>query len=341
MNPNDEKRFQRIMAIDYLKAIAIILVILTHAMSKVQRLKVGGPFWISMAVPIFMIISGFTNSMSADRKNIESLSQSFKVEELLTKLSRILLPYLIIVFVELFLGISQRILLDTGPFISFTLKDFLLFLLTGGIKPGSYYIVILLQFTVIYPLMLQLFQKSAKQSICLFFSIHFLFDMITNYSPIPGKIYRLLIFRYLAFIIMGIALYYSSHKVRKNIKWLGVSSVVYIWIYAYLGYVPKVFAKWTNTSLPTVFWATTLVILGMNYLEREDTNLLTKLFSEIGQASYHIFLVQKLLFGFGLNKFLIYLNISSFLHVVFSVVICCGMGMFFRNKLNSNLRRFL
>lgn len=74
MNKNDEETFQRIMAIDYLKSIAVILVILTHALSKKQRLKIAGPFWISMAVPIFMILSGFTNSLSADKIKLVHLS---------------------------------------------------------------------------------------------------------------------------------------------------------------------------------------------------------------------------------------------------------------------------
>ncbi|MDN6196053.1 MAG: acyltransferase family protein, partial [Atopostipes suicloacalis] len=63
MNQENIKKFGRIQSIDYLKAFAIVLVILTHALTKTQRLKIAGPFWISMAVPIFMIISGFTNTL--------------------------------------------------------------------------------------------------------------------------------------------------------------------------------------------------------------------------------------------------------------------------------------
>lgn len=329
MDINDEKKFTRVMAIDYLKAIAVILVILTHALSKTQRLKIGGPFWISMAVPIFMIISGFTNTLSADKNNIDSLSQYFTKEELIPKLLRVILPYLVIVLLELLLGIFQEVIFNTGPFISFSLKDFIFYFLTGGTTPGSYYILILIQFIFLYPFMFLAFKKLGKNSIILFFLVHLIFDALTTYLPIPAELYRVSIFRYLAFIVMGIALYYSYHTIRKYTGWLTILSVIYIWTYAYLGYIPKLFSKWTNTSLPIVFWALYLVILGMKYLEKENRNLVTYLFSRIGKASYHIFLVQKIIFGFGLNKLFNSMNLNIFLSSIISIILSCFLGIVF------------
>ena len=49
--------------IDVLKGICIIFVIITHYnWSNAARLKYFFPFWIDMAVPIFMIISGYENA---------------------------------------------------------------------------------------------------------------------------------------------------------------------------------------------------------------------------------------------------------------------------------------
>lgn len=331
MNSNDERISQRIMAIDYLKSIAVILVILTHALSKQQRLRIGGPFWISMAVPIFMILSGFTNSLSADKNNIYSTKQYFKKEQLLSELSKILIPYLVIILLEIMLGGFQRIFFEVGPFMSFGLKEFIVFVLTGGTTPGSYYVLILLQFVVIFPFMLVAFKKAPKISIIFFFSVHFLFDVLTNYLPIPGKFYRVLIFRYLAFIIMGIALYYSYTQVSKSVRWLAIISLLYIGYSMYLGNVLKIFSKWTNTSLPTVFWALTLVLLGIAYLEKENTNYLTNICSRIGQASYQVFLIQKFLFGFGLNRFFRLINLNYALSSLFSILLCCFLGVVFHD----------
>lgn len=338
MEKNDVKDFGRIVAVDYLKAIAAILVILTHALSKSQRLKIGGPFWISMAVPIFMIISGFTNALSADKAGLNSIKKFYKKEELFREFSGILSPYFLIIFLEFFLAFYQLFILETGPFVSFTIKDYLLYFLTGGTTPGSYYIPILIQFVIVFPIMYILFKKSASKSIVLFSSIHFLFDLMANYLPIPTKIYRLLIFRYFAFIIFGIALYHCYNKLRKSIKWLSLISISYILAYG-LGYRLKLFAKWPNTALPTVFWALTLVIVGMEYLEKEPNNRLAYLFNRIGKASYHIFLVQKVLFGFGLNRFFRWMNLNIIASSIFSIVICCFLGLlFYKGEFEKSLK---
>lgn len=160
-----------------------------------------------------------------------------------------------------------------------------------------------------------------------------LFDGIANYGLIPGSTYRVLIFRYLAFIIVGIALYDSSHKIKKVWKGLAIGSLLYIWMYAYFGYVPQIFSKWTNTSLPIVFWALTVVILGMQYLEKENTNYLTALFTRIGQGSYHIFLTQKVLFGFGLNRWLRQTRLPITFRSLFAIIICCFVGIGFQELL--------
>lgn len=329
MNRNDEKDFQRIMAIDYLKSFAVVLVILTHALSKNQRLKIGGPFWISMAVPIFMILSGFTNSLSADKNKIHSVQQFFMKDRIKTHLLRILIPYLTILLLELFVGGFQSNVLGIGPFVSFTLKDFIIYALTGGTTPGSYYIPLLVQFVVIFPFMLILFKKAPKISILLSFSLHLLFDAFTYYLSIPAGFYRISIFRYLAFIIMGITLYHFYDKVCKSVRWLAFFSLAYIGIYAYLGEVPKIFSRWTNTSLPTIFWALALVVLGMTYLEKANTTFIRNLFSRIGQASYQIFLIQKFLFGFGLNRFFRAIHLNYLLSSIFSVLLCCFLGLIF------------
>jgi len=50
------------------------------------------------------------------------------------------------------------------------------------------------------------------------FGIHLAFDIYSNTLPIETKIYRLLIFRYLAFIMMGIMIYHYQRKVKEREK---------------------------------------------------------------------------------------------------------------------------
>lgn len=325
------KRTQRIVAIDYLKAMATILVILAHALTKSQRLKIAGPFWISMAVPIFMIISGFTNSLSADRSDRNSWQELYQKQRIKNGLKRILVPYFIIVSLEYMIGFYQLLFLNTGPFIGFTFSDYLFYLLTGGTTPGSYYIPIMIQLILIFPLLLNFYRRSPNWALLFIGSFHFMFDFFANYLALPTRFYRLLIFRYLGFIILGIALYFSYEKVQKLTQKMTVFSIIYILFYSF-GYRFKVFAKWPNTALPTAFWALTLVILAMEYLEKQPRNSIAFLMSDIGKASYHIFLVQKLLFGFGLKQILAVSHLNIFIQTLAALIICSFLGLRFYNR---------
>ena len=55
-------------------------------------------YWVDMAVPVFMIITGYLIALSA--KNINSLWQAYRAEIVIKKLLRFLIPWLPIAIVE-------------------------------------------------------------------------------------------------------------------------------------------------------------------------------------------------------------------------------------------------
>ena len=60
--------------VDVLKGICIIFVIFTHASwTDEQRVKLLFPFWIDMAVPFFMLVSGYVYTKSFQKNGIETL----------------------------------------------------------------------------------------------------------------------------------------------------------------------------------------------------------------------------------------------------------------------------
>lgn len=308
---------ERIAAIDYIKAIAIVFILLTHTYETTNAytslLAIGRPFWIDMAVPIFMILSGFTYSLSSDNDKIESLKKWFSWSNMSRKLSRLLFPYSITLVIETVLF---------QIFAPKTWKELLYMYFTGGWGPGSYYTPILVQLIVLFPVLYLLFKKSPAMAFAVSFGIHLGFDILSNTIPIADWIYRLLIFRYFGFIIMGIALYYYREKISR--KWIFVIaammvSAFYIWMCSYYGYVPQIFSKWTVTSLPTVFWAFGLVLIGFRFLNTKKSNFLLITFGIIGKASYHIFLTQMVYFAW------------SFVHFGFIInsLICIIVGVAF------------
>lgn len=323
----------RIVSIDYLKAIAVILVILTHSLQTNTYLKIGGPFWIDMSVPIFIIISGFTNAMSSDKHGINTLKEYFNMKSISSKLSRLMFPYLIIVSLEVLIYMMQE---------PKSLLEVLVRCIIGGWGPGSYYIPILIQLLIIFPFIYLLFKKLPFVTIALCLAVHLSFDIISNISPLSswslmGSLYRLLILRYLTPIVMGVVLYHYKDKIMKMKYFFTVMallSIIYIWVCNYNGYVPVIFEKWTTTSLPTVFWAFGLVALGFKYLESNNKNWLTGLASLIGKSSYHIFLVQMVYFQFivGVGK-------HNYLAII-DIMVCCIIGISFY-FIETNIKDFI
>ena len=81
--------------IDILKGICIIFVVITHFDFKGNELRMFFPFWIDMAVPIFMIVSGYVYACSFTKKNIENLSEAYKLKNIVNKIIRYSIPFLI------------------------------------------------------------------------------------------------------------------------------------------------------------------------------------------------------------------------------------------------------
>lgn len=84
---------QRIEFLDYLKAICVLMVIITHY----EWTDKTSPFFtmlINMAVPVFMIISGYNFAMSNRKKAEGRLGKMYGWEMMKPKLIRFLVPFL-------------------------------------------------------------------------------------------------------------------------------------------------------------------------------------------------------------------------------------------------------
>ena len=74
MDNNKEKQLGRNSVIDIIKGICILFVIITHYQwTNEQRLMLLFPFWIDMAVPLFMIFSGYLSALSFYKRNFNMI----------------------------------------------------------------------------------------------------------------------------------------------------------------------------------------------------------------------------------------------------------------------------
>lgn len=74
--------------IDVVKGICIIFVILHHSdINYIYSEKLGFPFWVEMAVPVFILINGYTSILSSWKRSPYSL------KNVLRKVDRLIWTY--------------------------------------------------------------------------------------------------------------------------------------------------------------------------------------------------------------------------------------------------------
>jgi hypothetical protein len=149
------------------------------------------------------------------------------------------------------------------------------------------------------------------------FIINMAFELYAISSNMPDWIYRLLFIRYLFAFGLGIWLFYGVD--RRLLLIGGIMSFIYITAIDYFGCTPLGQPSWGSSNALSFIWPLMLVVIGLRALPN------ITLISEIGKASFHIFLVQMIYFwaiGNLINTFLG----DSFVN---NIIICILVGLLF------------
>lgn len=155
---------QRDLFIDFLKGLCIISVVLTHNLPEAVMKASVFVLWGAMAVPLFLTLQSyhvFHRGMRPDKK----LKDYYPWRKIW---HRILKPFALITLA------TGAILVIAGHDPIATIKGAVI---SGGIGPGSYYVWIYLQFALLLPICLTLFNKMGGGY----------FDMPIIHSHKPGS----------------------------------------------------------------------------------------------------------------------------------------------------------
>lgn len=95
---NDNKfvsKQARLIYLDLYKGICILFIIITHyKWEDIQRRYLLFPFWIEMAVPVFMVITGYLSTMSLDNKSDICVKQLYHPKNIASKWLRFVIPFM-------------------------------------------------------------------------------------------------------------------------------------------------------------------------------------------------------------------------------------------------------
>lgn len=313
----------RLYTLDVLKGLAILFVIVTHlGWEDTDRLRLGFPFWIEMAVPIFMLITGYVQAASYVRSG--GITRTSLKDKIRKSLIRYTVPYVLTYGLELLFFVAYTFY-TAKTITAANVWDFFLKFFQGGWGPGSYYYPVLVQITFLFPCIYLVVDKLRGKGVLLLAGINVLYEIIKLAWGINDATYRMLAFRYIFLLAVG-CYFYKQRECAFNRCALAASALgggIYITAVNYLGVVPLIFTQWTSTCMVSSLWVVPLVY-GVTKMQ-----VRCRLLEKIGSASYAIFLTQMVWFGCGGRKFVAMLSNSFWVECVVTVVVCVLAGLVF------------
>lgn len=204
----------RILIIDWMKAVCIILVIFNHSGLFDRTTNVFFLLIIDIAVPVFMILSGYT---FAYKYNKNSIKEMFDGRDLLRRFLRFTIPMLMTFAVYQAYMIAKR---------DFSVFDAIKALIVGNYGQGSYYYALMLEFMFVAPFVFVIIRVKRFKGIMLIAVINLLYERICNFIGLSGSLYRIIVLRYLTMIACGMNAYYMIEE--KEMKYLTSKSKVFI-----------------------------------------------------------------------------------------------------------------
>ena len=270
------------------------------------------------AVCIFLIMSGYLTSGSIEKSD-QPLKKWYTFPNLTSRIARFYLP-LVPIFA---LALLYKIFI-LGK--SYSLLEIIVRFFLGGFKPGGYYVAILVQFTLLFPIIYSVVRRYKLKGVmmCVLFTL--IYDVSATFFGMHDTLYKFLIFRLVAHIAFGVYAKYADFS-REKIRNLTMFIVGLIYVICCVFtdvYKPTIFFRWRDVSVITAFFLYPIIMWFITMFGdiKYTDSILSRCTLAFANATYHIFLVQMLYFttvGFSLNEYINNAVITLWLNVVITV----------------------
>lgn len=285
---------ERIIFFDVVKGIAIIAVVLIHTLLLYKLTDKGNVTFIYMvnniirfAVPFFLIISGIL----LNPKNVENKNKIFRFY--IKKIISIVIPYLILTLIISLYSKSD-------------IKEFFYYAFTGKALGPYYYVVVLMQLYMLYPILVTVRKKNW------ILPAAFIISVVTYLFEFTWHIYDVtLCLPYLYFFVYGIVnreYYLNTNYKRKDVRILLAVIIGYL-IFSFI---------WTDYYYNTAYlYGITLWNLFFIYKDILKNFWVTKWIAGIGRISLWIYLIH---FPIVLVAYRLFSTISN---VMIQMIVTC------------------
>lgn len=293
---------------------------------------VGFYFWGEMAVPVFWFVSGYLYTNQCRKHG--SLCFRVYIKNVIKNLTRFLVPYtLIFVINEVFLilikheSLSQRIVID---------------FLRGGIGPGSFYVVCLVQFVFLFPIIYWMIKRFDVIALLFLFIVNLLYELIKVKIGVTPGVHRLFLFRYLFVIACGCYKNCGKKFIAKQVKIISCCiGLIFILVSQYVFYDPEKVKWWFSTCVVAVLYIIPIIDFFIDKY-KDDAFESVEIIKILGKYSYNVFLFQMMFFNF--DKYL-HDSVSIWpIYVGLCICICSVGGIlfgFFEKPITEKMQDFV
>ncbi len=310
--------------VDIVKSICIIFIVIAHfSWDSAERLTYYFPFWVDVAIPIFMIVGGYVNSIAFIEDKLTNWKHLYSYKGVLRGIVRYTVPFAMIYLIEV-VSLLFRV---TDPA---RLSDILLvkLFLTGGIGPGSYYYPLMIQFVFLFPLIFYGIYRYNLKGLLFVFALNFLFEIGVSLANMPLPIYNLILVRYFFAIGIGVFIYVRRYHIPLIVLLPPfVMGVAYQLIVYYAHYEPAVITNLAESTLFSMLYIGPVFAFLMRTF-RNDEWKYSKAMAYFGKAYFEIFLTQMLFYTFvdeGIGAYITWVP----LHLALNIIICLAVGSLF------------
>lgn len=318
----------RSIEIDLVKTVAIISVIILHSVSIAVILGTGMIYYVWQAIPLFIICSGLTWYL-AFAKHASTLHDAYSLRYFKGKIGRFVAPFLVIFVFDLIYMKATGIAFNLNHIISrlYWMQP----PLSGA---GDYYLAYIIQLIILAPLLCYCFSRKPWITVAVLFIVDIMFELAAPY--LSFDFYYFSVVRCLAAFAIGLILarniiQYNGWRLRTKtnvaLVVLGLLSAIYLTFYVSVP-TPGFRPEWGTQNLYGFFYPALLVILvfSCGSLLQRAKGLVSKV-NVLGRASYHIFLVQILFFGLGVNG--IFAVKGELIAVMINLAVTFAVGLLF------------
>ena len=277
------------------------------------------------AVTFFFLVSGYMLSKTISKYE-RPLKDWYAPDNIVSRLIRFYLTLVPVVIV----GIIIQVFLKG---MSYTPLEVLKLFLLGGFTPGSYYVVVMAQFILIFPLLYVVVKKWRFSGVIFIAALTLIWDVLaTAVFKIPVDLYKFLCLRLTTSFALGIYMHRTEEDKNPLIYTaMFIVGLVYVLVFPVWKLLPMpLFYQWQNASMfigvllcPVVSW----IITEFKKVQYTD-GAFSKGIITFSNATYHIFLMQMLyyrMFGYEWNKAVDNIVIT----MPVNMIVCIGLGILF------------